>query len=129
MASIEVKLSTRKFFSYEKCTKNSEEYWWLDLGSERARGSFIHHHKQFYVILGWSCCCSHVYLTDPLPPMSDQHLISPYIITPESNIKAMRMKGMITNQISSWLLNKFSLSAWKNCIENSIENMHTDVRM
>ena len=32
-----------------------------------------------------------------LTPKSDEHLISPYNITPESNIKVMRMKEMITN--------------------------------
>ena len=46
-----------------------------------------------------------------LTPKSDQRLISPYNITPESHIKVMRIKEMITNQRSSWLLNKFSLSA------------------
>ena len=33
----------------------------------------------------------------PLTPQSDLHLISPYNITPESNIKVMRIKKMITN--------------------------------
>ena len=44
-------------------------------------------------------------------PKSDQILISPYIITPESNIKAMRIKEMITNLESSWFSSKFSSSA------------------
>ena len=48
----------------------------------------------------------------PLISQSDQHLISPYIITPESHIKIMRIKEMITNYRSLWFLNKFSLSAW-----------------
>ena len=34
-------------------------------------------------------------------PKSDKHLISPHSITPESNIKVMRIKEMITNQRSS----------------------------
>ena len=42
---------------------------------------------------------------------SDQLLISPYNITPESNIKVTRIKEMITNLKSSWFLNKFLLSA------------------
>ena len=33
----------------------------------------------------------------PFTPKSDQHLISPYNITPESRIKATRIKEMITN--------------------------------
>ena len=37
------------------------------------------------------------HLLNPLTPKSDQHLISPYNITPESNIKVMRVKQMITN--------------------------------
>ena len=34
---------------------------------------------------------------NPLIPGSDQHLISPFNITPESNIKVIRMKEMIIN--------------------------------
>lgn len=33
----------------------------------------------------------------PLAPKSDKHLISPYNITLEPNIKVMRMEEMITN--------------------------------
>ena len=47
----------------------------------------------------------------PLTLESDQLLISPYNVTPESNIKVTRIKEMITNLKSSWFLNKFSLSA------------------
>ena len=38
---------------------------------------------------------------NPLTPKSDQHLISPYNITLESNIKVMRIEEMITNYSSS----------------------------
>ena len=48
---------------------------------------------------------------NPLTLKSDQQLISPYNITPESSIKVMRIKEMITNLRSYWLLNKFSSSA------------------
>ena len=34
---------------------------------------------------------------NPLTPKSDQLLISPYYITPESNIKIMRIKEMPNN--------------------------------
>ena len=37
--------------------------------------------------------------------------IFPFNITPESHIKVMRIKEMITNERSDWLVNKFSLSA------------------
>ena len=37
--------------------------------------------------------------------------ISPYHITPELNIKVKGMKVVITYNKSSWLLDKFSLSA------------------
>ena len=47
----------------------------------------------------------------PLTRKSDQNLISPYNNTLESNNKVMRIEEMITNKSSSWLLNKFSLSA------------------
>ena len=48
---------------------------------------------------------------NPLTPKSDQNLISPYNITPDSGIKVMRVKEMIPYRRCSWLLNKFSLSA------------------
>ena len=38
----------------------------------------------------------------PLTLEGDQLLISPYNITPESDIKVMRIKEMITNLKSSW---------------------------
>ena len=34
---------------------------------------------------------------NPLAPKSDEHLISPHYITPELNIKVMRIDEMITN--------------------------------
>ena len=46
---------------------------------------------------------------NPLIPKSDWHLIFPYNITRESNIKVMRMKEMITNKRSSLFSNKLSL--------------------
>ena len=48
---------------------------------------------------------------NPLNPKSDKHLISPYNISPESHVKVMRIKEMITNQRGFWLVNKISLSA------------------
>ena len=42
---------------------------------------------------------------------SDQHQISPHMVTSKSNNTVMRIKVMITNWRSSWLLNKFSLWA------------------
>ena len=51
---------------------------------------------------------------NPLTPESDQHIISPYNITPESHIRLTRIKEIITNYRGSLFLNKFSLSApWK----------------
>ena len=40
--------------------------------------------------------CGEIYV-NPLTPKSDWHLISPYNITSESNIKITRIKEMITN--------------------------------
>ena len=37
-------------------------------------------------------------LFNPLNPKSDQHLISPYNITPESQMKVMRIKLMVTRE-------------------------------
>ena len=48
---------------------------------------------------------------NPLILKSDQHLISPNNISPDSNIKIIGIKEMITNLRRSWLLSKFFLSA------------------
>ena len=48
---------------------------------------------------------------NPLTPKSDQYPISPDNFTPESDIKVMRIKEMITNERNPGLYNKFSLSA------------------
>ena len=40
-------------------------------------------------------------LINPLTPKSDQHLISPYNVTPESHINIMRIKEMIPNKRNS----------------------------
>ena len=48
---------------------------------------------------------------NPLNPKSDQHLISPYNITPESQMKVLRKELMVTREGTFWLANKFSLSA------------------
>ena len=37
---------------------------------------------------------------NPLNPKSDQHQISPYNINPESDVRVMRIKEMITNERS-----------------------------
>ena len=37
------------------------------------------------------------FTSNPVTPMSDWHLISPYNIIPESHIKVVRIKEMITN--------------------------------
>ena len=50
-------------------------------------------------------------------------------MTLKSQIKVTRMKEMINNFKKTWLLNKFSLSAPKELMENIRENMHTDVRV
>ena len=41
---------------------------------------------------------THVDHFNPLTPKSDWCLISPFDITPESNIKVVRIKEMITNE-------------------------------
>ena len=61
---------------------------------------------------------------------SDQHLISPYNISPSSNIKVMRIKEMIPQPkkllvVKQILLDRFA----SKCIDTSLEKLHTDVRM
>ena len=60
---------------------------------------------------------------------SDWHLISPYDITPESHSKVARIKEMILNKRSSWLSTDSPCQHLRKCIENIMENMHTDVRV
>ena len=66
---------------------------------------------------------SHWQLTHDLTPLtvSDKHLISPYIITPESHIKVTRIKEMITNEEA------LDCDTNSPYVENSVENMHTNV--
>ena len=44
-------------------------------------------------------------------PKSDQHLISPYNITPELLMMVMRIKDMVNREGNFWLAIKFSFSA------------------
>ena len=57
---------------------------------------------------------------NPLTRQSDQLLISPFLITPKLNIKFMRLKEMTTNS---------PCQRFRKCMENNMENMHTDVRV
>ena len=74
-------------------------------------------------------------MVNPLTSRSDWYLFSPNIITAESNSEDMRIREVIIKTKSSWLLKKkkkhtFSLSIPnRTCIENSIENMQTDVKV
>ena len=63
--------------------------------------------------------------TLPLTLKSDNHQISPYNITPESNIKVTRIKEMITNQR---LLKEILLVSTLYSVENSMENINIDDR-
>ena len=66
---------------------------------------------------------------NPLNPKSDLHLISPYNITPESHVKVVRIKEMIANWRSfDWQTNS-PCQHLRKCIKNSMENMHTDVKV
>ena len=58
---------------------------------------------------------------------SDWHLISPYSIIPESNIKVMRIMKMITNKRSHDCSPNSSCQHLKKSKENLMENMLTDV--
>ena len=66
---------------------------------------------------------------NPLNSKSDKHPISPYNITPESHIKVMRMKEMVTwKEPFDWQTNS-PCQHHRKCIKISVENMHTDVRV
>ena len=53
-----------------------------------------------------------------MAPKSDQHLMSPFNISTESNIKAA---------LDCWT--NSPCQHFRKCIENSMENMHTDARV
>ena len=67
---------------------------------------------------------------NPLNLKSDKHPISPYNITPESHIKVMRMKEMVTwKEPFDWQTNspcQHPRKCIKNCATN---NMFTDLRV
>ena len=67
--------------------------------------------------------------TNYLTVRSDQHLISSFSITPELNLKVMRTKEMITNQEALNCETNSPCQFTGKCVENSLENMHSDVRM
>ena len=62
-------------------------------------------------------------------PWDNQHLISPYSNISESFIKIMRTKEMI----ATWRVFDRSTNSpcqyWRKCIEQSVENVDTDVRV
>ena len=64
---------------------------------------------------------------NPLTPSSDQHLISPYIITPKSHIKVMRMKRIVPTREALDYETNSPHQHLRECIGNSMENMHSDL--
>ena len=63
--------------------------------------------KSKSISIGLSFMHLKLVLNSPLTPTSDKHLISPSSITPESNIKFMRIKGngcKITKPLSTKLI-------------------------
>ena len=60
---------------------------------------------------------------------SDKPLTSPYNITPKSHIKVMRIKEMITSIEALDFLSNSPCQHLRKCKENSMENIHTDVRV
>ena len=69
-----------------------------------------------------------IILLNPLNPKSDQYLISPNSNTAESFTKIMRIKEMIA-KLRGWDLECVLLvSTKKKHMEESKENMDTDVR-
>ena len=71
-------------------------------------------------------CCK---VQNPLTSKTDEYLISPYIITLEPHIKVTRITEMITNLRSSVLLTNSPSQHLRKDKENSMENMHTDIRV
>ena len=53
--------------------------------------------KNFFFFARSQCVSARFACLNPSTPKSDWHLISPYNVNPESNIKVMRIKEVITN--------------------------------
>ena len=64
---------------------------------------------------------------NPLAPSSDQHLSSPYNIIPKSHIKVMRMKRMVPTREALDYETNSPLQHLRECMGNSMENMHSDL--
>ena len=64
-----------------------------------------------------------------LIPESDEHLISPFNITPQSNIKVMTIKEMTINEEPLDFQTNSPCQHIKKCMKNSMEIIHTDVRV
>ena len=62
-------------------------------------------------------------------PMSDWHLISPHNITAESHRKVKRIKDMSLTKEALDCYTNSPCQHLSKCMENSLENMHTDVRL
>ena len=65
----------------------------------------------------------------PLIQEIDSHLISPYSIPAESHIKVMRIKEMITILKMLLIVMQILLVSSIENVQNSMENMLTDVRV
>ena len=65
-------------------------------------------------------------IVDPLMPKSDKPLISSFNISPESSIKATRIRGN-DHQLKLLMVKKISLSVPLEMQGYCMENMHTDV--
>ena len=80
------------------------------------------------LITSCSIYCLHVLTVNPLTHKSYWHLISPHDIIPKL-CKVMRKKGN-DHQLKKFLTVKQILlvNTHRKCIENSMENVHTDSR-
>ena len=78
------------------------------IGAAHRRRSFLYGP---FLVFHPKVTITNISYVNPLSPKSDQHLISPYNITPESHIKVMRIEEMVTKEGTFWLANKFSLSS------------------
>ena len=57
------------------------------------------------------------------------HLISPYSVTPRSNINVMRIKKNDQQVMKLLIIKQILLTVLGKCIQNTLENMHLDVRV
>ena len=107
-----------------KCSQPKKLWLWDKFSQSVPKGMY----REEYRGIGYWCWSVRPGLINP---KSNYHLISSYsnTATYKSYSTVVRIKESYCQPKKLWLLDKFSLSVPKGCIERSIEKIDTDIRM